>query len=168
MLFAHEFFDALPLKYVGHYTAVVGSIFTSALDPAAKINLKHSDDGTTSHTPSAMHSPPRDRPSPTSQTRFRAVLAREPSAVSTLLGGSIAAFFIYSRRRAHRGSCNLIPNCTQVRNASLLSAGGSALVVDYRTNTPWHAAGTLCEYVFSHDKLLLFLRRANTILGKDI
>ena len=69
-------------------------LITSSSDPAAKTILRHSDDGTTSQfsrSPSAT-TPSHDRSSSTSQSRFRPVLAKEPSPVSTLLGASSPRF----------------------------------------------------------------------------
>ena len=115
-------------------------LITSSSDPAAKTILRHSDDDTTSQFSRSLlaTSPSHDRSPPTSQTRFRPVIAKEPSPVSTLLGASSPRFS--SLPIGARIEVSAVSFRIARKLGTLLSqgAGGSALIVDYGAN---HAVG---------------------------
>ncbi|KAN0113582.1 DUF185 domain containing protein [Russula decolorans] len=124
MLVAHEFFDALPFHLVEKsHQGWKEVLITSTPDPAAKTILRPSGDDSS-----------RDQSSFTSQTRFRPVLATEPSPVSTLLGSSSPRFSslpIGARIEVSAASFRIAHKL-----GTLISqgAGGSALIVDYGTD----------------------------------
>jgi NADH dehydrogenase [ubiquinone] 1 alpha subcomplex assembly factor 7 len=112
-------------------------LITSSSDPAAKPILRPSDDSTPPQfSNSPLTTPSHDR-SP-SQTRFRPVLATEPSPVSTLLGASSPRFSslpIGARIEVSAASFRIARKLGELISQG---AGGSALIIDYGTN---HAVG---------------------------
>jgi NADH dehydrogenase [ubiquinone] 1 alpha subcomplex assembly factor 7 len=138
MLVAHEFFDALPFHLIEKtHQGWKEVLITSSSDPAAKPILRPSDDSTPPQfSNSPLTTPSHDR-SP-SQTRFRPVLATEPSPVSTLLGASSPRFSslpIGARIEVSAASFRIARKLGELIS---LGAGGSALIIDYGTN---HAVG---------------------------
>ncbi|KAI0280286.1 DUF185-domain-containing protein [Russula aff. rugulosa BPL654] len=119
MLVAHEFFDALPFHLIEKsHQGWKEVLITSAPDPAAKTILKPSDDG--------------------SPTRFRPVLATEPSPVSTLLGSSSPRFSSLPIGARIEVSATSFRIARKLGTLISQGAGGSALIVDYGTD---HAVG---------------------------
>lgn len=118
-------------------------LITSTPDPAAKTVLRHLDVQTPpqlSPLPSAQLS--HDRSSSASlsanQTRFRPVLATEPSPVSTLLGASSPRFATLPIGARIEVSAASFQIARKLGTLISQGAGGSALVVDYGTD---HAVG---------------------------
>ncbi|KAI0267855.1 S-adenosyl-L-methionine-dependent methyltransferase [Gloeopeniophorella convolvens] len=141
MLVAHEFFDALPFHLIekthGGWKEV---LITSAPDPTAKTILRPSDVLVKSSPLSSNSSASAllDQSPSSSRTRFRPVLSKDPSPISTLLGSSsprFAALPIGARIEVSAASYQ-----TARKLGTLVSqgAGGSALVVDYGAD---HAVG---------------------------
>lgn len=115
-------------------------LITSTPDPAAKITLKSSDIPTTSQfSPSPSAIPSHNRSSPTLQTRFRPILATDPSPVSTLLGASSPRFASLPMGARIEVSAASFQIARKLGMLISQGAGGSALVVDYGTD---HAAGS--------------------------
>ena len=102
-------------------------MITSTPDPAAKTIL----------TPSGELSS-RDRSPRTSRTRFRPVLATEPSPVSTLLGSSSPRFSSLPTGARIEVSAASFRIARKLGMLISEGAGGSALIVDYGTD---HAVG---------------------------
>ncbi len=122
-------------------------LITSTPDPAAKTILRHSDDR-----------PSHGQLLSTSQTRFRPVLATEPSPVSTLLGSSSPRFSslpIGTRIEVSAASFRIARKL-----GTLISqgAGGCALIVDYGAD---HAVGNSFRVRVFSQMLLQFSHRAD-------
>ncbi len=98
-------------------------LITSTPDPGVKTILKH---------------PSHDRSSSTSQTRFRPVLATEPSPVSTLLGSSSPRFSSLPIGAHVEVSAASFRIAHKLGTLISQGGGGSALIVDYGTD---HAVG---------------------------
>ncbi|KAI9508435.1 DUF185-domain-containing protein [Russula earlei] len=142
MLVAHEFFDALPFHLIEKtHQGWKEVLITSIPDPAAKTVLRPSDvlfASQPSPSPTPLSNPSHDRSLPITQTRFRPVLAAEPSPVSSLLGASSPRFSslpIGARIEVSAASFQ-----TSRKLGTLISrgAGGSALIIDYGKD---HAVG---------------------------
>ncbi|KAN0134514.1 putative S-adenosyl-L-methionine-dependent methyltransferase domain containing protein, partial [Lactarius tabidus] len=124
MLVAHEFFDALPFHLIEKV------LLTSAHDPAAKTIIRPSSP--------ASAAPSLDPSASTPKTRFRPVLAPEPTPVSTLLGASSPRFASLPIGARIEVSAALFQTTRKLGMLVSQGAGGSALVVDYGAN---HAVG---------------------------
>ncbi|KAF8257464.1 S-adenosyl-L-methionine-dependent methyltransferase [Lactarius quietus] len=124
MLVTHEFFDSLRFHLIEKtHQGWKEVLLTSAHDPAAKTIFRPSDP--------ALVSPSLDLSTSTPRTRFRPVLAPEPTPGSTLLGASsprFASLPIGARIEVSAASFQ-----TTRKLGTLVSegAGGSTLVVDY-------------------------------------
>ena len=115
-------------------------LITSTPDPAAKTVLRHLDVQTYQHSPlpSAQLSHDRSSSFSTNQTRFRPVLATEPSSVSTLLGASSSRFATLPIGARIEVSAVSFQIARKLGTLISQGEGGSALVVDYGTD---HAVG---------------------------
>ena len=115
-------------------------LITSTPDPAAKTVLRRPDVRTPQFSPSPPAAPSHDQPLSSSpiQTRFRPVLAPEPSPVSTLLGASSPRFASLPIGARIEVSAASFQTARKLGTLISQGAGGSALVVDYGTD---HAVG---------------------------
>ncbi|KAN0134541.1 S-adenosyl-L-methionine-dependent methyltransferase [Lactarius tabidus] len=132
MLVAHEFFDALPFHLIEKtHQGWKEVLLTSAQDPAVKTII----------SPSSLASatPSLDPPASTPKTRFRPVLAPEPTQVSTLLGASSPRFATLPIGARIEVSAASFQIARKLGTLVSQGAGGSALVVDYGTD---HAVGS--------------------------
>jgi NADH dehydrogenase [ubiquinone] 1 alpha subcomplex assembly factor 7 len=82
--------------------------------------------------------PSHNQSSPTSQPRFRPILAAEPSPVSTLLGGSSRRFASLPISARIEVSATSFQIARKLGTLISQGAGGSGLVIDYGTD---HAVG---------------------------
>jgi len=143
MLVAHEFFDALPFHLIEKtHQGWKEVLIASTPDPAAKTVLRPLDVQTSQLSPSPSTSFSHDRLSSaslsTNQTRFRPVLATEPSPVSTLLGASSPRFATLPIGTRIEVSAASFQTARKLGTLISEGAGGSALVADYGTD---HAVG---------------------------
>ncbi|KAI9463192.1 S-adenosyl-L-methionine-dependent methyltransferase [Lactarius psammicola] len=111
-------------------------LITSAHDPAAKTILRPSPSPFTSSPTSPT--PSLDLSASTPKTRFRPVLAPEPTPVSTLLGASSPRFASLPIGARIEVSAASFQTARKLGTLVSQGAGGSALVVDYGTD---HAVG---------------------------
>ena len=162
----------IPLKYIGHYAAVVGSIFTQK-SPRLERGLDH-----------LYRRPCRQNYSQTFGRwyhilhTFGDVISLPLSTITYITDafprcqGALAsvnvtwclfvAFFISPHRRAHRR-----PELHTSSELFSLKCRGQRLGSRLRNKSrPGTLSGTASKCVLSHDKLLLFFRRANAILSK--
>ncbi|KAN0134557.1 S-adenosyl-L-methionine-dependent methyltransferase [Lactarius tabidus] len=131
MLVAHEFFDALPFHLIEKtHQGWKEVLLTSAHDPAAKTIIRPSSP--------VSAAPSLDPSASTPKTRFRPVLAPEPTPVSTLLGASSPRFASLPIGARIEVSPASFQTARKVGTLVSQGAGGSALVVDYGTD---HAVG---------------------------
>ncbi|KAN0134477.1 S-adenosyl-L-methionine-dependent methyltransferase [Lactarius tabidus] len=131
MLVAHEFFDALPFHLIEKtHQGWKEVLLTSAHDPAAKTIIRPSSP--------ASAAPSLDPSASTPKTRFRPVLAPEPTPVSTLLGASSPRFASLPIGARIEVSAASFQTARKLGTLVSQGAGGSALVVDYGTD---HAVG---------------------------
>ncbi|KAH9041591.1 DUF185-domain-containing protein [Lactarius pseudohatsudake] len=134
MLVAHEFFDALPFHLIEKtHQGWKEVLITSARDPAAKTILRPS-----SSSPLAPATPSLDLSASTPKTRFRPVLAAEPTPVSTLLGASSPRFASLPVGARIEVSAASFQTARKLGTLVSQGAGGSALVIDYGAD---HAVG---------------------------
>ncbi|KAH8987098.1 DUF185-domain-containing protein [Lactarius hatsudake] len=134
MLVAHEFFDALPFHLIEKtHQGWKEVLITSDHDPAAKTILRPSSP---SHL--APAAPSLDLSTSTPKTRFRPVLAAEPTSVSTLLGASSPRFASLPIGARIEVSAASFQTARKLGTLVSQGAGGSALVVDYGAD---HAVG---------------------------
>ncbi|KAI0289315.1 S-adenosyl-L-methionine-dependent methyltransferase [Multifurca ochricompacta] len=134
MLVAHEFFDALPFHLIEKtHQGWKEVLITSTPDPAAKRILRPSDVLT-----SSLDLDRSSSSTATSKTRFRSVLAPDPSPVSTLLGASSPRFGSLPIGARIEVSATSFQAARKLGMLISQGAGGSALVVDYGAN---HAVG---------------------------
>jgi hypothetical protein len=118
-------------------------LITSTPDPAAKTILRPLDVRTSQFSSSASAALSHNRSSSSSsssatQSRFRTVLATEPSPVSTLLGSSSPRFASLPIGARVEVSAASFQTARKLGTLISQGAGGSALVVDYGTD---HAVG---------------------------
>jgi len=142
MLVAHEFFDALPFHLIEKtHQGWKEVLITSTPDLAAKTVLRPSK-GLNASPLSPALSPPsipsHERSSSITKTRFRSVLAPEPSPVSTLLGASSPRFSSLPIGTRIEVSAASFQTARKLGTLISQGTGGSALVIDYGKE---HAVG---------------------------
>jgi NADH dehydrogenase [ubiquinone] 1 alpha subcomplex assembly factor 7 len=138
-------------------------LITSAPDPATKTILRPLDVHTSQISPSPSTVLSHDQSSSTSslssssatQTRFRPVLAAEPSPVSMLLGASSPRFASLPIGARVEVSAASFQTARKLGTLISQGAGGSALVVDYGTD---HAVGNSFRVRLSFSRLTTLLR----------
>ncbi|KAN0134534.1 S-adenosyl-L-methionine-dependent methyltransferase [Lactarius tabidus] len=138
MLVAHEFFDALPFHLIEKtHQGWKEVLLTSAHDPAAKTIIRPS---------SPASAAPSLDPSPsTPKTRFRPVLAPEPTPVSTLLGASSPRFMSLPIGTRIEVSAALFQTACKLGTLVSQGVGGSVLVVDYGADHATFKGHTLAD-----------------------